>query len=187
MKMYKLLIPILLVALVSCNTATPEQNATVQEPTAPQLVPFDSLAFTIKQPTNWDYKINLKGADLLMVDNACDSCLVKPVVMVLSFLNKDTLTLKEAVEQNIKTTSEFYNQFSLVSQTATDLNGLPAERVEFTAINRQNDSIGVINYYVQKADKIYFINCMDANSNNAFATKVSFFDEVCTSFKFKEN
>ncbi len=185
--MIKLLIPLLLIVLVSCNNSTPEKNTTEKEATIPQLVPFDSLAFTIKQPTNWDYKINLKGSDLLMVDNTCDSCIVKPVVMVLNFLNKDTLTLKEAVAENIKTTREFYKEFNLISQTELDLNGLPAERVEFTALNRQNDSIGVINYYVLKADKVYFINCMDANSNNSFSTKVDFFDGVCTTFKFNEN
>lgn len=187
--MFKIIFPFLLIALVACNTSVTDETLNVTETKLelPKLVPFDSLNFIINQPIGWDYKINLKGADLLMVDNVCDSCIVKPVVMVLSFLNKDTLTLKEAVTENIKTTSEFYKEFNLISQTELDLNGLPAERVEYIALNRQNDSIGVINYFVLKADKVYFINCMDANSNNSFTTKVQFFDEVCKTFKFKEN
>jgi hypothetical protein len=187
--MLKIIFPFFLIVLVACNTNVTDEalNVTETKSELPKLVPFDSLNFIINQPIGWDYKIKLKGADLLMVDNACDSCLVKPVVMVLNFSNKDTLTLKESVAENIKTTSEFYKEFKLINQTELDLNGLPAERVEYTALNRQNDSIGVINYYVLKADKVYFINCMDINSNNAFASKVQFFDEVCKTFKFKEN
>jgi len=187
--MFRLIGVLLVLGFISCNSNLDHDKDVVIEPKSemPQLVPFDSLNFTIKQPAGWDYKLKLKGADLLMVDNSCDSCIVKPVVIVLNFLNKDTLTLKEAVAQNIKSTSEFYKEFTLINQREIDLNGLPAERVEFTALNRQNDSIGVINYYVLQADKVYFINCIEANNENLFTSKIEFFDEICKTFQFTEN
>jgi hypothetical protein len=178
----------IVLAFISCKSSNSDEVTTPIEPKAElvALVPFDSLNFTIQQPEGWGYKMKVKGAELILIDNTCDSCLVKSVIMVIDFLNKDTLTLQQAVDQNIKSTQEYYQEFNLISQTEVDLNGLNAQRLNYTAINSTKDSIGAVTYYVLKEDKVYFINCMGPNTNNLFSSNIDFFDGVCQTFKFNK-
>ena len=183
--MVRYLLVVLVLAFVACNSSDKPKNVEVKDKVE-QLVPFDSLSFTLTQPKGWDYKIGVMGSDLLMMDNSCDSCLLKPVIAVIKFANKDSLSLERVVEDHLKSTESYFQNFTLLKQEPIDLNGLPSQRIVYTAVNNQKDSIGAISYLVLRDEKVYFINCTEGNTGGSFHSKINFFDEICQSFSFKD-
>jgi|TARA_R110000782_G_scaffold1246_1_gene4925 hypothetical protein len=193
--MKKIISYITLIALFACGNSNDKNpldfedtNKSSEEKNSQMDIKYvenDSLDFIIQNPKGWDYDLGYKEADIVMYDDACDTCYFKSSITIVSYSVEEEATLDKISEQNMNELIELYLEFKLMEYSDLKLNGVPAQRVSYAADVDKNQSIGGIIYLVKNKTELYVISCLGGNKYGEFGKSVDFFDEICSTFKLK--